>query len=49
MLDPDTFALRLEAFAVAARLRRDGEHDIADLVECWAAIADISERLETID
>jgi len=41
MFHPDTIPLRLEALAIASRLRRYGEHDIADLVERWAESADL--------
>ncbi len=41
---PDLFILRLEAIAVAARLRRVGDHAEADLVEQWANSRDLTEQ-----
>ncbi|MEX1005782.1 MAG: hypothetical protein WD990_00675 [Acidimicrobiia bacterium] len=49
MTPPDTLTLRLEAVAIAARLRRHGEPDVADLVERWADGADLATQLEPIN
>ena len=44
--DPtDIFLLQLEAFAIAARLRRHGEIDAADLVERWASSRELRDQL----
>ena len=48
MRHPDILALQLEALAVAARLRRHGDHDIADLIERWSDSADLIEQLDAI-
>jgi len=36
MTDPDAFLLQLEALAIAARLRRQGDIETAVMVERWA-------------
>ncbi|MEX1005469.1 MAG: hypothetical protein WD156_08875 [Acidimicrobiia bacterium] len=44
MTEPDPFFLYLETIAIAARLRRFGQHDAGDLVETMGRAAQPGKR-----